>query len=147
MPQHLPYVATRPPCHDRSAGPGQQQRRGDSNPVPQGVPPPAPFAFFLAVSLWPEGEKQNLRQRRSLRKRKPGPGGEEGGIWGEIGGNLGPPGHPGVPPPRPDPFSAVFLPNLGVWGGGREAGGAPRPIVGHRAVTLLVRFGFEGGWL
>lgn len=48
VPQHLPYVATRPPCHDRSAGPGQQQRRGDSNPVPQGVPPPAPFAFF-----WP----------------------------------------------------------------------------------------------
>lgn len=79
-------------------------------------------------------------------EKKTWPGGEEGGIWGEIGGNLGPPGHPGVPPPRPDPFSAVFLPNLGVWGGGREAGGAPRPIVGHRVVTPVgaVRFGGVG---
>lgn len=128
VPQHLPYVATRPPCRDRSAGPGQQRRRGDSNPVPQGVPPPAPFAFFLAVSLWPEGEKQNLRQRRSLRKRKPGPGGRKGGFGGRLGAIWAPPGILGSPPQDPTPFLLCFYPIWGCGGAGVKPGGPHAPL-------------------
>ena len=87
--------------------------------------------LFFGRFFWPQGEKQNLRQRRSLRKRKPGPGGGGGkrrgcGFWGEIGGNLRPPRASWGPPPGPDPFSAVLLPNLGAQGGAGMKPGGPR---------------------
>ena len=87
--------------------------------------------LFFGRFFWPQGEKQNLRQRRSLRKRKPGPGGGGGkrrgcGFWGEIGGNLRPPRASWGPPPGPDPFSAGFLPNLGAQGGAGMKPGGPR---------------------
>ena len=96
--------------------------------------------LFFGRFFWPQGEKQNLRQRRSLRKRKPGPGGgggEEEGMW-ILGGNRGqfeaPPGILGSPP-RTRPLFCCFVTQFrGAGGGGHEAGGAPRPIVGHRVV-------------
>lgn len=61
-------------------------------------------------------------------EKKTWPGGEEGGIWGEIGGNLGPPGHPGVPPQDPTPFLLCFYPIWGCGGAGVKPGGPHAPL-------------------
>ncbi|KAM6188578.1 uncharacterized protein WM294_015451 [Sarcoramphus papa] len=133
-------------------------RRGGSNPAPgPGLPGGAPtgaFCFFLAFS-GPEEKKQNLRQRRSLRKRKNLPKGapplppprrqrlpRPGGGLGRIGGDSGPeargatrPRHQGALPPRHSGKRPRALPGKpGTAPKERPGGGAaPGAVLGGPA--------------
>ena len=139
---HL-HITTGPSCHSTvfmsRQGPAKQRRRGDSNPVPLGVPPPAPFAFFWPFLLAPRRKAKPETTAFSQEKKTwpGGGGGEEEGMW-ILGGNRGqfeaPPGIMGSPPRTRPLFCWFFTQFRGAGGGGHEAGGAPRPIVGHRVV-------------